>query len=111
MDENKITIYQGKNEVVVFEVPEDFDVEAAVRVVFAMKSGEFGDILYEYEMDYFDGLGGYKLWMGHDDTESIPEGIYTYDVSWYDSGDQFWVLVPASPIEVKRGVGRFSEEV
>lgn len=103
-----IKLHQGKSlkAAIVLYNPDGSEYEydgSITRVVFGVKSGEFGDLLIEKELEYDNTENAFILQLDPEDTEDLPEGTYTYDISYY-TDEGFWDLIPADDFIILRGV-------
>lgn len=108
-----IVVHQGKGESIILQlIAGDHDIYepdgTIVRVVFGVKSGEFGELLINKELEYDSEQLGYPLVLTPEDTD-LPEGTYSYDFSYYDDSGGFYTAVFGNFI-VLRGVTKFEEE-
>jgi hypothetical protein len=111
---NGIVIYQGKSEEMILQLMKSdgtiYEPDGVItKVVFGVKSGEFGGLLIDKELDYDSEQQGYLLQLDPEDTEDIPEGGYSYDFSYY-TADGFYNAVPTGKFIVLRGVTKYEEE-
>lgn len=80
------------------------------KVVFGVKSGEFGTVLINKELTWSSALGGYLLSIDPDDTADLPEGLYSYDISYYTSGGGFYNMIESNRLYVKRSNSEYEEQ-
>ena len=111
---NGIVVYQGKSESIILQlITSGGDIYepdgTIVKVVFGVKSGEFGELLINKELEYDDEQMGYLLELTPEDTD-LPEGTYSYDFSYYDDSGGFYNAVPCGNFIVLRGVTKYEEE-
>lgn len=117
---NGIVVHQGKSERFILQlVTHGEDIYepggtiyepdgTIVKVVFGVKSGEFGEFLINKELEYDSEQLGYLLELTPEETD-LPEETYSYDFSYYDDSGGFYIAAYGNFI-VLRGVTKYEEE-
>jgi hypothetical protein len=73
-------------------------------VVFAVRSGEFGNVLISKDLEWDEGQSGYVLNLEASETAVLSEGEYAYGIYYVTTDGGIYDLIETERLFVKRSV-------